>query len=159
MKFITKDIGGISKEVFQMKYKYPEPTAAALILNPKNEVLLIKSNKWRNKYTIPGGHIEVGEKIIEALKREVMEETGLKIFDIVFLDYHEFIFGDEFWKKKHFIFFDFICKTNSFNVALNHESQAYVWISLKEALSLPLETYTRRLIENYIKKNFSGKTT
>lgn len=118
--------------------KYPEPTCGALIFNPEGRILLIKSYKWKNKYTIPGGHIELGEKIKDTLKREIKEETGLNIHDIKFICFHEFIYGKEFWKKKHFIFLDFACKTKSKNVRLNSEGQGFVWVTLSKALKCQL---------------------
>lgn len=138
--------------------QFPEPTAGALIFNPEGKVLLIKSHKWGNKYVIPGGHIELGETIEEALRREIKEETGLDARDFEFICIQEFIFDDAFWKKKHFIFLDFACKTDSKHVVLNHEGQDYVWVSLKEALKLPIEPYTRHLIEEYLKKHPEAKT-
>ena len=86
--------------------QYPEPTCGALIFNPAGKIFLMKSHKWKDKYVIPGGHIELGEKMEDALKREIKEETGLDVFDIEFLFFQEFIFGEEFLKKRHFIFFD-----------------------------------------------------
>jgi len=135
------------------KQKFPEPTCGALIFNPEGKILLIKSHKWKNKYVIPGGHIELGEKIQEALKREVKEETGLDIFDVKLILFQEFIFGKSYWKKKHFIFFDFSCKTKSTKVKLNNEGQGYLWMDIKEALKLPVEPYTKRVIQYYLKKN------
>ena len=130
---------------------YPEPTVGALIFNPAGKILLIKSHKWRNKYVIPGGHIELGEKIEEALKREVKEDTGLDIYDIEFICFQEFIFDKAFWKRRHFIFLDFACKTDSTEVKLNSEGQEFVWVTLDEALKLDIEPYTRKTIEEYLK--------
>ena len=133
--------------------KYPEVTVGALIFNPEGKVLLIKSHKWKGKYTIPGGHIELGETIEEALKREIKEETSLDIYDIEFVCVQEFIFEDTFWKKKHFIFLDHVCKTNSKNVRLNEEAQEYGWFTLEEALNNPeVENFTKRLIREYLKR-------
>ena len=82
-----------------MKQIYPEPTVGALVLNRKGEVLLVNSHKWGNKLTIPGGHVELGETLVEALRREVREEVGLEIYDVKFLTVQEAIFSSEFWKK------------------------------------------------------------
>ena len=35
--------------------------------------------KWGNLWVVPGGHIEYGETIEEAIKREMKEETNLDI--------------------------------------------------------------------------------
>jgi len=132
------------------RQKYPEPTVGALILNRENRALLVRSDKWRDKYAIPGGHIELGETMEEALRREIEEETGLDIYEIEFASLQELVFDEAFHEKRHFIFIDFVCKTDAGDdeVVLNFESQEYVWASLEEALKLPLEPYTRRLIED-----------
>ena len=129
--------------------KYPEPTVGALILNEENKIFLMTSPKWKGKHVMPGGHIELGETIEQALKREIKEETNLDIFDIKFITLQEFIFGEEFHEKKHFIFLDYACKTKSADVILNKEGSDYLWITIDEALKLPIEPYTRTIILKY----------
>src|SRR5438046_8730578 len=100
---------------------YPEPTVGALIVNPEGKILLAKSHKWFNKYTLAGGHIEVGETMKEAVKREVKEEVGLDVEVVEFLLMQEAIFAKELWKKKHVIFFDFLCKVNDHEIKPDHD--------------------------------------
>ena len=132
--------------------RYPEPTVGALILNPDGEVLLMRSHKWRGLYVIPGGHIEVGERMENALRREIAEETGLAVYDVEFLGFQEFIHDEAFWKQRHFIFFDYVCKTRSTQVTLNDEAQEYAWVSLEEALTLPVEPYSRHTLKVYLQR-------
>ncbi|MDO8659259.1 MAG: NUDIX domain-containing protein, partial [Candidatus Parcubacteria bacterium] len=113
------------------KQKFPEPTVGGFIFNSKGEIFLMKSHKWRHKYVVPGGHIELGETMEQALKREIKEETGLNIFDLEFLNLKEFIFDKAFAKKKHFLFLNFIAKTKSSKVVLNEEAQEYIFIDPK----------------------------
>jgi len=134
------------------KQQFPEPTVGALIFNQEDKIFLMKTHKWRNRYSIPGGHIELGERIEDALRREVKEETGLDIYHIQFIGIQECIFDDAFWEKKHFIFIDYTCKTKSTEVRLNSEGQDYIWVSLDEAFNLPIEPYTERTIKEYMKK-------
>jgi len=103
--------------------RYPEISVGGLILNNKGEILLVKSQKWPgiNKYTMPGGHIEIGETIEEALKREIKEEVGLEIKPIKFLTFQEAIFSKEFFKPKHFVFLDFLCKPLTSRVKLDND--------------------------------------
>lgn len=126
---------------------YPHPTVGALIFNPEGKMLLVRSHKFHDKYVVPGGHIEVGEKMAEAVIREAKEETGLDVYDPQFIFHQEFIQDESFWKKMHFIFFDFACKTDSTDVVLNDEAQAYVWVTLEEALTMNVDPYTINAIK------------
>jgi nucleoside triphosphatase len=139
--------------------EYPEPTVGGLIINPEGELLIVKSHKWKVAYTIPGGHVEVGESLEEALLREVKEETGLDIHEIEFLCFHEFIGDEIFWEKRHFIFFDFICCTSKTEVILNNEAQEYLWVPIREAVNLPIGKYLRRSLEIYLERQEEGPCT
>ncbi len=134
---------------------FPEPTAGVFIFNPAGELLLLKSHKFPAKYIVPGGHVELGERIEEAALREAKEETGLDVYDLKFINFQEFVYDPSFWKKRHYIFFDYACKTDSLSVTLNDEAEEYVWVRLDEALALPLDFYTRVSVEKIIEGNLS----
>ncbi len=129
---------------------FPEPTVGVFIFNPSGELLLLKSHKWPGRYVVPGGHVELGERIEEAAFREAKEETGLDVYDLEFILFQEFIHDPSFWKPRHFIFFDYACKTRSSNVQLNDEAEEYVWVRLEAAVQLPLDAYTRTAIEKLV---------
>ena len=129
---------------------FPEPTVGVFIFNPSDELLLLKSHKWPGRYVVPGGHVELGERIEDAAIRESKEETGLDVYDLEFINFQEFIYDPSFWKPKHFIFFDYACRTDSTDVQLNDEAEEYTWVRLDEALGLPLDSYTRVSIEKLI---------
>ncbi|MEM3364254.1 MAG: DUF357 domain-containing protein [Candidatus Micrarchaeia archaeon] len=128
---------------------FPEPVVGAVILNNNSEVFLMRSHKWHNKYVIPGGHIELGESAEDALRREIKEETNLDIYNIRHIITQEFIHDPAFWKKRHFIMFDYLCRArNPSSVRLNSEGQEHVWMPLKKAaLSKQVEPYTRKTLK------------
>ena len=136
---------------------FPEPTVGALIVNSQGKILLAKSHKWFDRYTLPGGHIEVGETMVEAVKREVREEVGLDVEVADMLLMQEAIFAPEFYKKKHFIFIDFYCKSKDEQVTLDQkEIQDYVWVYPGAAYNLKLDSFTRKTIDRYLEKNHSS---
>jgi nucleoside triphosphatase len=131
---------------------FPEPTVGILIINPKGELLLLKSHKWPGRYVVPGGHVELGEEIEQTVIREAKEETGLDVRDLLFLCWQEFIYDSSFWKRRHFLFFDYACRTESSEVRLNDEAEETLWIDPAKALELPIDSYTRVSILEYLKK-------
>ena len=71
-----------------MRYKKPSVTVDGIVLR-NNKILLVKRKKppFENRWALPGGFVEYGEKTEEAVVREVFEETGLrtqvdKLFDV-----------------------------------------------------------------------------
>lgn len=131
---------------------FPEPTVGVFIFNQAGELLLLKSHKWPGKYVVPGGHVELGESLEEAVIREAKEETGLDIHDLEFILFQEFIYDPSFWKPRHFIFFDYACKTVSTAVQLNDEADEHVWVRLEAAVKLPLDAYTRIAVEKLLER-------
>ena len=57
---------------------------------------------------------------------------------------------EEFFKKKHFIFFDYICHTEDARVKLDErELQEYKWFRIDEINEDHLESYTRNMISKF----------
>lgn len=52
-------------------------SAAGVVVNENNEILMAKDNDAG--WVFPGGIVENGENIIDAVKREIIEETGIEI--------------------------------------------------------------------------------
>lgn len=132
----------------------PIATVGALIFNDENKALFVQTYKWSNLWGIPGGKIKYGESSEEALKREIKEETGLDIHSIKFVMVQDCIHSEEFYRDEHFILLNYVCKCSSpYMVKLNEESHNFAWIELHEALKLPLNLPTKKLVEEVINKN------
>ncbi len=130
----------------------PEATVGGLIFNANGELFLMKSDKWNGKFCIPGGHIELGETMKEAVEREIKEETNLDVSDVQFHSLQDCVFSKYFHKKRHFIFVDFVCKAVSDAVVLNNEATDYTWIKLNEIEKYPIEAYTLQSITHFLNK-------
>lgn len=131
--------------------RYPEPTVGTYIRNSKKEILLTKSYKWKNGklWIVPGGHIEWGESIASAAKREAQEEVGLNVDFNRIIYIHEAIFPKEFHKKGHYIFIECEClvKNNQRVQVDNNEIQEAKWFSLEEALRQVTDSWTKKVLQ------------
>lgn len=128
-----------------------EAVAAPVIVNNQGELLLIKSHKWGDKYLIPGGHIEVGETIFEAAKREGEEETGLKLEPQYCVNVGELIYDPDYHRKAHLIYFHVVCKVISGEVKLDgKELKDFTWVNPQKALDLNFVAGVKKSIENFM---------
>jgi 8-oxo-dGTP diphosphatase len=69
-----------------MNYKTPRLTTDGAILKERKILLIRRKNEpFKGKWALPGGFVEYGEKVENAVMREILEETGLKtrIIDLI----------------------------------------------------------------------------
>ena len=126
----------------------PVVTVGALIFNGAGQVLMIQTQKWSNLWGIPGGKIEWGEPALDALRREVKEETGLEIDAIRFILVQDCIQSREYYREAHFVLLNYTCQArDGLPVVLNEEAQAFRWVAIAEAARLPLNRPTQILLQ------------
>ncbi len=117
----------------------------------EKEILLVKTHKWGNRYSIVGGKVRRNERLQEALLREVREETKLQGEVGAHICTFDQIQNSGYYQKgiQH-IFVDNIVKVKSKQVTLNDEAQDYVWALPSEALQhLDIEPNARTTVELY----------
>lgn len=122
-----------------MAKKYPEVVIGAFIRDNDGRILLVKSYKWPDKWVVGGGHVEFGEKIEDAAKREIKEEYGVDVEYKRIIDVIEIIkSGDFINNDKHFVGFQCECLLRDpDSIKLdNDELQEYRWFTLREACKL-----------------------
>jgi len=137
--------------------RFPLVTVGALIRDDCDRVLMVRTRKWSDKWGIPGGKIEMWERSEDALRREILEETGLVVEAIEFVMVQDCIHSTEFYRDAHFVLLNYLCRAvrtvgseesrEELPVVLNDEAQAYRWLTLEEARALELNVATRVLLE------------
>ena len=119
-----------------------------IIIN--DEVLIIKrkTEPDAGKWTIPGGAINVGEKIKDGLKREIFEETGLEVEVGNLLDIAEKIFKDSKGKIiYHYVILDYLCKYISGSMKASSDAEELMLVKMCDLDKMELVNGTRRVIE------------
>jgi phosphoglycolate phosphatase-like HAD superfamily hydrolase/ADP-ribose pyrophosphatase YjhB (NUDIX family) len=125
----------------------PTVTVGALIYNSVGQALLVRTHKWSDLWGIPGGKIKWGEPSETALRREIKEETNLDIVDIEFVMAQDCIHSKEFNRDAHFILLNYTCRCiGDSSVILNDEARDFRWVNQSQALEMPVNEPTRRLL-------------
>jgi 8-oxo-dGTP diphosphatase len=134
---------------------HPLVGVGALIHDREGRVLLVKRRFEPNKgrWSLPGGMLETGETLAEAGKREVREELGVEINVEELFQVSEEIIRDRDAKARfHFVLVDYLAALNpaGAKIALNEESESFMWFRPEEVGGLDATENTRRIVEKYL---------
>lgn len=127
-----------------------KPAAAVALFDRDGRILLLR-RKDNDKWTMPGGTMDFGESLGQCAVREVREETG---FDIeisgligTYTDPNVLIAYSDGEVRQEFTLV-YAAKIKSGELAIDHESKEAVWVSLADALNLPLADSQRRRLQD-----------
>lgn len=126
-----------------------------IVRNQKSELLLCKMRPDRGvfpgQWGFPGGGIELGETMVEALRRELWEELEIEVEEIkpaIFKDglYEKLLPGGN-KQKIYMIFLIFTCMTRSTSIHLNLEFADYRWVKPDDLNGLDLNVETKNTLD------------
>ena len=133
------------------KREYPDRpyVGVGVIVFRDKDVLLVKRNKDPNKgfWSIPGGKQILGETLVEAAQRELVEETGVRVDSLLLVDVADAIISDAEGKIKfHYTLVDYMGHWYSGNSRAGDDAQEVRWVHLNELSSYSLLEKTMNII-------------
>jgi ADP-ribose pyrophosphatase YjhB (NUDIX family) len=116
----------------------PFLAVSAAILRDGKVLIVRRARKPAlNLYTLPGGVVETGETLVEAVMREVREETRLTIEPVALAGHREVIVKDTDGRvERHFIILCYAARWLGGEVALNDELDDARWLAPAELANL-----------------------
>ncbi|HDI52043.1 NUDIX hydrolase [candidate division KSB1 bacterium] len=120
---------------------YPIPAVSGLIINPQGEVLLVQRahEPGKGQWSLPGGMVNLGETLQQALRREVEEECGIKIEVIKLLAAFDRIFRDDKGSiNYHYVVINFLCRWKSGLLCTGSDSKDARWYRPEELSMLDI---------------------
>ena len=120
---------------------YPErpylAASAAIVRDGKILVVRRARPPAHGLFTLPGGVVEVGETLAQAVVREVSEETGLTIEPVALAGFRETIVPDAQARvERHFVILCFAARWRAGEPVLNEELSEARWIDPAELADL-----------------------
>lgn len=140
-------------------YRNPVPTVDSIIQRD-SQILLVRRKKepFKNHLVLPGGFVNEGERVEDAAKREVKEETAL---DIELMDILGVYSEPERDPRGHIMSTVFIAKISLGNDKIEAEAQddaaAIEWIDIEQVDNVGLGFDHKKIISDFKKwKQFRG---
>ncbi len=126
--------------------------AVGVIQNPDDDFLIcrkpINRGVFPGQWALPGGGIEPGECMDDALRREIREEVGIDITDIQPLFFRDGTYPklspDGSSKNIYMIFLIFTCRACSKDVVIGEEFEAAAWVKSEDLANYDMNVETRR---------------
>jgi ADP-ribose pyrophosphatase len=131
----------------------PKVGVGCLVLDDLGRVLLVKRAypPGAGMWSVPGGHVELGEDLIEAATRELEEETGVKAEPIGVVNVDTLIVYDENEGiKYHYILVDVLYRNPKGTPRPGGDALEAGFYSLEEALKMSLTVSVKGLLEKVI---------
>ncbi|MHA1907551.1 MAG: NUDIX hydrolase [Candidatus Thorarchaeota archaeon] len=125
---------------------YPIPGVGAVVFGEQG-VLLVRRHKNPGKglWSVPGGGVEVGESQIEAVQREVLEETGVQCTVVKFLSTYDIILPDDSNKTEfHFLLNHYLAKAETVELTPEVPEAEVAWFKLD---ALPVDEMPPAVID------------
>jgi ADP-ribose pyrophosphatase YjhB (NUDIX family) len=118
----------------------------------QGRVLLIRrgTEPLRGQWSIPGGLVDVGESLLDAVVREVREETGLLVEPVELIELLDRIHRHEGRVRYHYVIADYLCRVAGGALQAASDADAVRWVERTEWNShsaLVLDPVTVRVIE------------
>ncbi|MCW4005392.1 MAG: NUDIX hydrolase [Candidatus Bathyarchaeota archaeon] len=132
-----------------MKRHYPDHPVAgvgAVILRDDKLLLEKRGNEpAKGQWTIPGGVVELGESLKEAVLRETLEETGLTASNPQLVDVVDQVHLDQKGKiAYHYIIIDYLVHVNPDEPAASSDADELRWVNLNQVETYDLTPSFRR---------------
>ncbi|HJR18671.1 MAG TPA: NUDIX hydrolase [Actinomycetota bacterium] len=116
-------------------------TAVGAIVLDKGALLLVKRDREpaKGQWSLPGGRVETGETLREALQREVREETGIDIEVDGLIGVAERIVRDDDGEiSYHYVILDYVCAPRSHELTAGDDASEARWVPVGELADLHL---------------------
>lgn len=111
----------------------------------------------KGAWSLPGGLVEVGEGLEAAIKREVLEETGLTVKVLGMTAVLERIYHDaENNIPYHYVLIDFVCDYVSGELEPASDITAAQFVALNGLHTFPLASFTTQVVQRAFEQKKTG---
>lgn len=107
----------------------------------------------KGKWGLPGGAVEVGEAVREAVVREILEETGVTVKPFKLITVFDSIHRNEDDRVRyHYILFEYLCEYISGEVTPSSDAPDARWVEFNDLDSIDIMPSTKKFLLKVLKQ-------
>jgi len=148
-------MNGLVVQCLTMRREYPDAPIVGVgaIIRDGPHIVLIRRNREPaiGRWTFPGGGVELGETVHEAIRREVLEETGLEVevADLILI-VDRILHDDAGRIQYHYVILDFLVSPVGGALRPGDDAGDARWVSLSELDDLDVTEQAKKIAQKLL---------
>jgi 8-oxo-dGTP diphosphatase len=139
-----------------MAREYPDRPVVgvgAVIVRDGKALIVRRAHEPRKgEWSLPGGHLDLGESLEDAARREVKEETGLDVTLGPVIDTFDRVHRDaEGRVRYHFVIIDYVCWPDGGEAVAGSDAEAVAWVGADELDRYGVNAHAAEVIRRGLK--------
>jgi 8-oxo-dGTP diphosphatase len=113
---------------------FPVVSVGAVIVRDGRALIVRRAHDPRKgEWSLPGGRVELGESLVDAVRRETKEETGLDVAVGPVIEVFDRVHRDEAGRVRyHFVIVDYLCTSSTGEAVAGDDAEAVAWVAEAE---------------------------
>lgn len=146
-----------------MAHEYPDRPVVGVgaVIVKDDRALIVKRGHEPRKgeWSLPGGRVELGESLVDAVRREIREETGLEVDVGPVVELFDRIHHHDGRIRYHFVIVDYLCTCTGGTLCAGDDAEDAAWVTSEELEGYGVNAFATAVIRKGLAMALEPRTS